>query len=412
MSFIVMDPDPFKRVEQAIEDVRAGRMVILVDDEDRENEGDLTMAAAAVTPEAINFMATHGRGLICLTLTEERVRQLALPMMAANNQSPYHTAFTVSIEAREGVSTGISASDRAVTIRAAIDPSKGPHDLVTPGHVFPLRARDGGVLVRTGQTEGSVDLARLAGLPPAGVICEIMNDDGSMARLPDLLQFGVKHGIRVVAVADLIKYRLRHETLVERLFETPAQVRGLEGFTVRGYRSVTDGSIHLALWKGDLTAGPPALARVQTACPVGDALGIPTCDCGSQLDAALARIHEEGRGILLYLYVGQGGDSLASRLAQHLGVASPTHGEPVPGDLREMGMGAQALLDLGVRRIRLMTNNPRKIVGLEGYGLEVAERVPLAVPASATNARFLEAQRSVLGHLLPGVRPADAPPRG
>jgi 3,4-dihydroxy 2-butanone 4-phosphate synthase/GTP cyclohydrolase II len=397
-----LDTDPIKRVEYAIEDIRAGRMVILVDDEDRENEGDLTMAAEAVTPEAINFMATHGRGLICLSMLGDRVRHLQLPMMATNNQSPYGTAFTVSIEAREGVSTGISAADRAHTIRVAIDPAKGPQDLVTPGHVFPLRARDGGVLVRTGQTEGSVDLARLAGLNPSGVICEVMNDDGTMSRLPDLLRFGEKHQIRVVTVADIIRYRMRHEVLVERVVDAPLRTRSLDGLEARLYRTATDGSLHLALWRGPLQADEPVLTRVQAFCPTGDVFGSLTCDCGAQLDVALERIRDEG-GVLLYMHVGAvaQGEALIARVRSHLGVTDAKAGDAGGGELREMGMGAQMLVDLGVRRLRLMTNNPRKIVGLEGYGLEVSERVPLTVPASAQNAAFLRERRVSLGHILP-----------
>ncbi len=412
MDFIVMDPDPITRVEHALADIRAGRMVILVDDEDRENEGDLTMAADAVTPQAINFMATHGRGLICLTLTEERVGQLQLPMMATNNQSPYGTAFTVSIEAREGVSTGISAEDRATTIKAAIDPTKGPQDLVTPGHVFPLKARNGGVLVRTGQTEGSVDLARLAGLNPAGVICEIMNEDGSMARLPDLERFGARHKIRIVAVADLIQWRMRKEVLVQRELETQMLARGFGEFQVRTYRTLTDGGLHMALWLGDLSGDAPVLARVQAYCPTGDAFGAPSCDCGGQLDAALAAIRAEGRGVLLYMHVGGQGQAAAvlARLKAHLGVTDAKAGDAGGGELREMGMGAQILVDLGARSLRLMTNNPRKIVGLEGYGLTVAERVPLRIPASQQNASFLRARREQLGHIIPDGAELSADP--
>ena len=402
MSFDVMDQDPIKRVEHAIADIRAGRMVILVDDEDRENEGDLTMAAAAVTPEAINFMAVHGRGLICLTLTSDRVDKLGLPMMAANNQSPYHTAFTVSIEAREGVTTGISAADRAHTIKVAIDPTKGPQDLVVPGHIFPLRARNGGVLVRTGQTEGSVDLARLAGLPAAGVICEVMNDDGTMSRMPDLRIFGEKHGIRIVAIADLIRYRMRHEVLVERICEGPLPMRGHGEFNTRLYRSQTDGSLHMAVWRGALSADEPCLTRVAAYCPTGDTFGSLACDCGAQLDASLAQIAAAGRGVLLYMHVGATAhaEALAARVKSHLGLTDAKAGDAGGGELRELGMGAQILADLGLRQLRLMTNNPRKIVGLEGYGLDVVERVPLQIPASAENASFLAARRVQLGHLL------------
>ena len=380
-TFNVMDSDPLKRVQYALEDIRAGRMVILVDDEDRENEGDLVCGSDAVTPEIINFMATHGRGLICLTLTEERVRQLGLSMMAANNQSPYHTAFTVSIEAREGVTTGISAADRAHTCKVAIDPSSGPQDIVTPGHIFPLRARDGGVLVRTGQTEGSVDLARMAGLSPSGVICEIMNADGTMARLPDLLTFGMEHRIRVVTVADLIHWRIRHEVLVESVVDSPVHTpHGV--FQHRTYRSQTDGGFHMVLWQGDVSDGEPVLTRVQAFCPTGDVFFSRSADSRAQLDASLAQIAAEGRGALLYLHVAgeRQINSLLARMTSDLGKSDGSKSDK-GGELREMGTGAQILLDLGVRRLRLMTNNLRKIVGLEGYGLEVVERVPIQMDA-------------------------------
>jgi 3,4-dihydroxy 2-butanone 4-phosphate synthase/GTP cyclohydrolase II len=403
MSFVVMDPDPIRRVELGLEDIRAGRMVILVDDEDRENEGDLTMAAEAVTPEAINFMATHGRGLICLTLTEERVAQLQLPMMATNNQSPYHTAFTVSIEAREGVTTGISAADRAHTIRVALDPSKGQQDLVVPGHIFPLRARDGGVLVRTGQTEGSVDMARLAGLTPSGVICEIMNEDGTMARLPDLIAFGQKHKLRVVTVADLIQWRIRTEVLVDREVDHVVQSPRHGALNLRVYRSRTDGGVHMALWKGDLSEGGPAMVRMQAYCPTGDIFRVGTCDCAGQLDAALDAIAAEGRGALVYLHAGAAlkTDALVARIQAHLGLTDASAGDKGGGELREMGTGAQILLDLGVSELRLITNNPRKIKGLEAYGLKVTERVPLVVRGGSISESFLGERRDQLGHLLP-----------
>ena len=406
MSFVVMEPDPNKRVQMAIEDIRAGRMVILVDDEDRENEGDLTMAAAAVTPEAINFMATHGRGLICLTLTSSRVQQLQLPMMAANNQSPYHTAFTVSIEAREGVTTGISAHDRAQTIKVAIDPSSGAQDLVTPGHIFPLRARDGGVLVRTGQTEGSVDLARLAGMTPSGVICEIMNKDGTMARMPDLEIFAAEHEIRIVTVADLIRYRLRHEVLVHSVLDAPMSIGGLGEFTARIYQEKTNGGLHLALTRGDLSGDDAVLTRVQAACPVIDVFGSETSDSGVQLELALRQIAAADRGVLLYLHIGGGNNptTTLARLREHLLGRADSSG---PGNnaenvLRGLGVGAQILVDLGVQDLRLMTNNPRKIVGLEGFGLKVTERVPLQAPVSDKNAGFLQMRRQ-LGHLLTDI---------
>ena len=408
-SFDVMDQDPLKRVQYALEDIRAGRMVILVDDEDRENEGDLVCAADAVTPEIINFMATHGRGLICLTLTEERVRQLGLPMMAANNQSPYQTAFTVSIEARQGVTTGISAADRAHTCKVAIDPGSGPQDIVTPGHIFPLRARDGGVLVRTGQTEGSVDLARLADLTPSGVICEVMKDDGTMARLPDLIEFGATHQIRVVTVADIIRWRIRHEVLVERVSDHPIHTRH-GTFRQRTYRSQTDGGVHMVLWQGNVGDGEPVLTRVQAFCPTGDIFGSASCDCRSQLDASLGQIAAEGRGAMLYLHVSGSKhvDSVVARMRAHLGESDASSGDKGGGELREMGTGAQILLDLGVRKLKLLTNNPRKIVGLEGYGLEVVERLAIEAPARPENAQYLAERRDQLGHLLPAGTPPAA----
>ncbi len=398
-----MDPDPVTRVELAIEDIRAGRMVILIDDEDRENEGDLTLAADAITAEKINFMATHGRGLICLSMTERQVEKLELPMMVANNQSPYHTAFTVSIEAREGVSTGISAADRAHTIKTAIQPECRPHDLVTPGHIFPLKARKGGVLVRIGQTEGSVDLARLAGLTPAGVICEIMNDDGTMARLPDLIEFGKKHDIRIVAVADLVRYRLKTERLVEKMVDTQTDLGNLGSFRVQIFRSVTDNKLHVALSKGNISGSEPTLTRVQAASHVVDVFAFSSSDSASQLALALEKINEEGKGVLLYLNVsGIGAEETLRALRVHLG-ESPEEGiKNAIGDgaLREMGTGAQILIQLGVTNLKLMTNNPRKIVGLEAFGLKVHSRVPLEVTQTEQNKAFLQAKRTILGHLL------------
>ena len=405
MSFIVMDHDPLRRVEQGLEDMRAGKIVILVDDEDRENEGDLTMASDKVTPEAINFMATYGRGLICLTLTADRVRQLGLPMMASNNLSPYHTAFTVSIEAREGVTTGISAADRAQTIKVAIDPSKGPLDLVTPGHIFPLRARDGGVLVRTGQTEGSVDLARLSGLTPSGVICEIMNDDGTMARMPDLERFAATHKLHILSVADIIKWRLRNERLVLRVLDARLPMPEHGEFNCRVYRSVTDGGIHIALWKGQIPATP--LVRVQAADPIGDVFRAGSSDAAAQLQTAITRIADEG-GVLLYMNV-YGGRTEADLLAMFKSHLLPQQGAeelqpearaPEASGLREFGSGAQILLDMGIREMRLLTNNPRKIVGLEGFGLRVVERVPIEVQPTDQNRGFLAARAAQLGHLL------------
>ena len=405
--FVVMEADPLRRVEVAFEDMRQGRMVILVDDEDRENEGDLTMAAGRVTPEAINFMARHGRGLICLTLSEERVDALALPMMSAHNRSPYNTAFTVSIEARDGVSTGISAHDRAHTISVAIDPSKGPHDLVSPGHVFPLRARDGGVLVRAGQTEGSVDLARLAGLVPAGVICEIMNEDGTMARMPDLERFAAIHRLHIVTIADLVRWRVRYERGVECMLEAPLPVAGLGTFDARVYKTLADGALHMVLIRGDLRGSQPPLVRVHSCCPAGDVFGSLSCDCGSQLDAALSAIARQGRGVLLYMHLKGGPEhAILERLAEHMLPMAVSAPEPELADepkLRQYGMGAQILLDLGVREMRLLTNNPRKIVGLEGFGLRIVERVPLVIPPQENNRYYLQTKKNKLGHFLDDV---------
>ena len=406
MNCNVMDPDPITRVELAIEDIRAGRMVILIDDEDRENEGDLTLAADAVTPEKINFMATHGRGLICLSMTEQQIEKLELPMMVANNQSPYHTAFTVSIEAREGVSTGISAADRAHTIKTAIQPECRPHDLVTPGHIFPLKSRNGGVLVRIGQTEGSVDLARMAGLTPAGVICEIMNEDGTMARLPDLIEFGKKHNIRIVAVADLVRYRLRTETLVEKMVDTETELGTLGVFRVQIFRSLTDNKLHVALSKGEISGSEPVLTRVQAASHVVDVFGFSSSDSASQLALALEKIKTEGKGVLLYLNVsGIGAEETLRALRVHLGEIPQDGIKNAIGDgaLREMGTGAQILIQLGVHNLQLMTNNPRKIIGLEGFGLKVTSRVPLEIPQTEQNKAYLHAKKTLLGHLLPSL---------
>ena len=364
-------------VDRAIAEIRKGRMVILTDDEDRENEGDLVMAAEKVTPAAINFMATHGRGLICVSLTEDRIRQLALPLMVQDNTSPFGTAFTVSIEAARGVTTGISAADRARTILAAVAPKAKPGDLVRPGHVFPLRAREGGVLVRTGQTEGSVDLARLAGLFPAGVICEVMNPDGTMARRPELQRFGRKHALTLLSVADLIRYRLQKDRLVKRV-ATAELRRPHEGtWIAHAYQSDVDLDVHVAMVKGDITGPVPVLTRVHRACPVADLLGSAGCDCGSQLEQAFKAISDAGRGVLVYLHK-------AVRPSSALSCSRTDAEEAGPGGdrhrLREFGVGAQILKDLGLRRLRLLTNNPKKIVGLESYTLEVVEQIPLSRP--------------------------------
>jgi 3,4-dihydroxy 2-butanone 4-phosphate synthase/GTP cyclohydrolase II len=384
-----MAKDSIKLVEKALGEIRKGRMVILTDDEDRENEGDLVMAAEKVTPQAINFMATYARGLICLSLTEERLKKLNLPLMVQDNTSTYETAFTISIEAARGVSTGISAADRAKTIKTAVAANAKPADLVRPGHVFPLRARNGGVLVRTGQTEGSVDLARMAGLFPAGVICEIMNPDGTMARRPDLERFARKHKLTLLSVADLIRYRLQRETLVKRVAQSSFERAGMGEFTAYAYASDVDPAVHVAMVKGDVTGTAPVLTRVHRACLAGDLLGSSSCDCGSQLDQAFRRISEEGRGVVVYLQKEQ--RAKARLQCTH---SAPDDAVPEQKDatrLREFGVGAQILKDLGLSRLRLLTNNPKKIVGLQSYQLEVVEQIPLtggpAKPAKIARAR-------------------------
>jgi 3,4-dihydroxy 2-butanone 4-phosphate synthase/GTP cyclohydrolase II len=367
-------------VERALADIRKGRMVVLTDDEDRENEGDLVMAAEKVTPAAINFMATHGRGLICLSLTDDRLRQLNLPLMVHDNTSPFGTAFTVSIEAARGVTTGISAADRARTIQAAVAPAAKPGDLVRPGHIFPLRAREGGVLVRTGQTEGSVDLARLAGLFPAGVICEVMNPDGTMARRPELMRFARRHRLTLLSVADLIRYRLQRDRLVRRVVSEVIDRPGQGSWQTHAYASDVDSAVHVALVKGDVTGPKPVLTRVHRACPVGDVFGSAACDCGAQLEAAFAAIADAGRGVVVYLRRDEpAGQALAcTHLAEVRSAPADDRGR-----LREFGIGAQMLKDLGLRRLRLLTNNPKKIVGLESYSLEIVEQVPLGHPRRA-----------------------------
>ncbi len=395
-------------IEEALEDIRQGKMIILVDDEDRENEGDLCIAAEKVTPEAINFMAKYGRGLICLALTPEKVDQLKLPLMATDTHPspPQGTAFTVSIEARYGVTTGISAHDRAVTILTAIADDAKPEDLVTPGHIFPLRARDGGVLVRAGHTEGSVDLARLAGLKPAGVICEIMNDDGTMARMPDLEKFAERHGLKIITIADLIAYRLRNDSLVRRIAETmlPTAIAG--EFKAIVYESDVDTNHHLALVKGEIDSNRPILVRVHSQCLTGDVFGSLRCDCGAQLHAAMKKIEEEGNGVIVYMRQEGRGIGFANKMKAYV---LQDHGKDTveanlalgfKPDLRDYGIGAQILRDLGVRKMRLMTNNPKKIVGLEGYGLKVVERVPIEIPPTKENYRYLMTKKKKMGHLL------------
>ncbi|MBX5481663.1 MAG: 3,4-dihydroxy-2-butanone-4-phosphate synthase [Myxococcaceae bacterium] len=367
-------------VQRALADIRRGKMVILTDDEDRENEGDLVMAAEKVTPEAINFMATHARGLICLSLTEEKIRQLNLPMMVSENTSPLGTAFTVSIEAATGVTTGISAADRARTIQVAVAKDAKPGDLVRPGHVFPLRARDGGVLVRSGQTEGSVDLARMAGLDPSGVICEVMNPDGTMARRPQLQRFAAKHGLTLLSVADIIRYRLQHDRLVRRVSESVDARFGGGGFRAIAYQSDVDPAVHVALVMGQVDGTAPVLTRVHRACLAGDLLRSKECECGSQLDQAMRKIREAGRGVIVYLQKDVPG---AGRLeCTHRAQDQERRPGEDRGRLREFGIGAQILRDLGLRRLRLLTDNPKKIVGLESYQLEVVEQIPLTEGAT------------------------------
>ncbi len=404
-----MEKYKFNTVEEALDDIVAGKMVILVDDEDRENEGDLCMAAEKVTPEAINFMAKYGRGLICLSLTTERVEELKLPMMTDDNTSPFGTAFTVSIEAKRGVTTGISAADRARTILTAIDPRTKPEDLSRPGHIFPLKAKAGGVLQRAGQTEGSVDLARLARLTRAGVICEIMSDDGTMARVPELMEFSKKHNLKIVTIKDIIKYRMRTELFVKRLATVKLPTRYGGDFTAIAYTNAIDNNVHIALTKGDIKPDDEVLVRVHSQCLTGDVFASQRCDCGEQLRKAMEMIRKEGKGVILYMKQEGRGIGLINKLKAYelqdkgLDTVEANIKLGFKPDLRDYGIGAQILVDLGVRKMRLMTNNPKKIVGLEGYGLKVASRVPIEMDPNERNIVYLKTKKKKLGHMLDNV---------
>jgi 3,4-dihydroxy 2-butanone 4-phosphate synthase / GTP cyclohydrolase II len=400
--------NPIAPVEEAIEAFKAGEMIIVVDDEDRENEGDLTIAAEKVTPEAINFMARYGRGLICMPMLPERLDELDIPLMVSQNTSRFETGFCVSIEAKQHTTTGISAADRAATVQAAIDPATKPADLARPGHMFPLRARPGGVMERAGQTEAAIDLARIAGLYPAGVICEILNEDGTMARIPQLAKVARKHGLLIISIADLIKYRMRTESLVKRVAAAKLPTEFGE-FQMHVFENSLDGLEHVALVKGDISSGKDVLVRVHSSCLTGDVLHSMRCDCGAQLHVALQRISAEGRGVLLYLnQEGRGiglGNKIRAYELQDQGFDTVEANERLgfKADQRDYGMGVQILRDLGIRSMRLMSNNPRKLVGIEGYGLSVSEWLPLEIPASDSTRRYLKTKKEKLGHKLSSV---------
>ena len=392
-------------IEEAIQDFRDGKPVILVDDEDRENEGDLIVAAEMATPESVNFMVTHGRGLVCIPLTEQRLEELGLPMMVRDNTSRFTTAFTVSVDATRGTTTGVSAFDRAATIRAMLDPATKPEDLARPGHLFPLRYQEGGVLVRAGQTEGSIDLARLAGLFPAAVLCEILKDDGTMARMPDLEEFAELHGLRIISVAQIIAYRRLHENMVQRVAEARLPT-GFGEFTAVAFRSEVDTAEHLALVLGDVGPDDPVLVRVHSECLTGDVFGSKRCDCGAQIDLALHLIAQEGKGVFLYMRQEGRGIGLHNKIKAYalqdsgLDTVEANASLGFGPDLRHYGIGAQILVDLGVRNMRLLTNNPKKVIGLEAYGIRLVERVPIIVPSTPENERYMETKHQKLGHLL------------
>ena len=392
-------------VEEAVEDMRQGKIIIIVDDEDRENEGDMAMAAEHVTAEAISFMATHARGLICLPIIGARLDQLRLPMMVPDNTARLGTAFTVSVDAMQDTTTGISASDRAITVKAMVDPLTKPEDLARPGHMFPLRYAEGGVLVRAGQTEAVVDLARMAGLYPAGIVCEVMNEDGTMARMPHLDKISKEHGLKIVSVAQIMAYRQEHETLVERVAESRLPTRHGE-FTAIAYRSTIDADEHVAMIKGDVNTEEPVLVRVHSQCLTGDTFGSLRCDCGEQIEKSLQMISEEGRGVFLYMRQEGRGIGLHNKLKAYqlqdngLDTVEANQELGFPADLRWYGIGAQILVDLGVRNMRLITNNPKKVVGLESYGLNLVERVPIIIPPNSENERYLSTKRTKLGHFL------------
>jgi len=396
---------PLATIPEAIEDIKAGKFVIVVDDEDRENEGDLVMAAEKVTPEAVNFMAKHGRGLICAPLTGQRLDELKIPMMVSNNTSKFTTGFSVSVEAREGTTTGISAADRARTVQVLIDPRTKPEDLLMPGHMFPLRAKEGGVLVRAGQTEAAIDLARLAGLYPAGVLCEIMNEDGTMARLPQLEVTARKFDLKIVSVADLIAYRRRHEKLVHRVAEARLPTKYGE-FTAIAYKSDVDPDEHLALVMGDVTNSGPVLVRAHSECLTGDVFGSMRCDCGEQLDKAMEAIAEEGRGVVIYMRQEGRGIGFHNKIKAYalqdkgMDTVEANISLGFKADQRDYGIGAQIMADLGLHKIRLLTNNPKKRIGLESYGLEVVETVPIVCTPNPHNLRYLQTKKKKMGHML------------